>query len=82
MTDFTYLKMAETRRDNLKQYHPGSGEYMRLEGIVADMISGLNPDEIQAYADSKVIVETSKEKADRIKLELKAMEANTDKPSH
>lgn len=81
MTDFMHLKMAETRLNSLTQYHPNSGEQLRMKSVVQDMLKALTKDQLAEYETSKIQIESAEDKRKRLREEIKQMELTRDSNS-
>ena len=82
MTEFDYLRMAETSLSNALMYRPGTYEVERLEMAVADIQSRMTEDALNSYNAKKNTVATAAEREMTRIAMIKAMEENRERPSH
>lgn len=76
-----YLNQAELYLEGIKRYHPTSSEVGRLSSVVAVMHSELNETEGAKYSAIKNFVESTAEKAARLKADIDQMMSNKDSQS-
>lgn len=78
---FKYLKMAETRRDTVSRYNPGSSEEIRMERVVDEIRSSFTKDQLEEYENSKLPVLSAAEQRAKNAEDLARMEQNKDSVS-
>jgi hypothetical protein len=78
---FDYLRMAETRLDECRRYHPESSEVQRYQFAVEDLKSKMTDLEIADYDSQKNASLNALESDAARAAAMKQMNENRDKPS-